>query len=55
MKTANRRSRASQRVFPPGLSGNLTGIPFCPEADIEASRGVSGAYEEEHPLLSRGE
>jgi len=36
-------------VFPPGLSGNLTGIPFCPNADIEAARGVTGAYEEEHP------
>ena len=36
-------------TLPPGLTGNLTGIPFCPDADIEASRGVNGAYEEEHP------
>jgi len=25
-------------VMPPGLTGNLTGIPFCPEAAIEAAR-----------------
>jgi hypothetical protein len=36
-------------TLPPGLTGNLTGIPFCPDADIEASRGVSGQEEEEHP------
>jgi hypothetical protein len=36
-------------VMPPGLTGNLTGIPFCPEADIETARHVSGAEEEEHP------
>jgi hypothetical protein len=36
-------------VFPPGLSGNLTGIPFCPNADIEASRVATGVFEEEHP------
>jgi uncharacterized repeat protein (TIGR01451 family) len=36
-------------VLPPGLTGNLTGVPFCPEADIEAARGVTGAEELEHP------
>jgi hypothetical protein len=36
-------------VLPPGLTGNLTGIPFCPEADIEAARGASGAEELERP------
>jgi hypothetical protein len=36
-------------VLPPGLSGNLTGIPFCPEADIEAARAVSGTEELERP------
>jgi uncharacterized repeat protein (TIGR01451 family) len=36
-------------IFPPGLTGNLSGIPFCPEADIEASRSVTGAQELEHP------
>jgi hypothetical protein len=36
-------------TLPPGLTGNLSGISFCPEADIEAARGVSGLEEEEHP------
>jgi hypothetical protein len=36
-------------VMPPGLTGNLTGIPFCPEADIEAARAVTGTEELEHP------
>jgi hypothetical protein len=36
-------------TLPPGLTGNLTGIPFCPEADIEASKHVTGAEEEANP------
>jgi hypothetical protein len=36
-------------VMPPGLTGNLTGIPFCPEADIEAARAASGTEELERP------
>ncbi len=36
-------------VLPPGLTGNLTGIPFCPEADIEAAKNASGAQEEASP------
>jgi uncharacterized repeat protein (TIGR01451 family) len=36
-------------VLPPGLSGNLSGIPFCPEAEIEAARTVTGTEELEHP------
>jgi hypothetical protein len=36
-------------TLPPGLTGNLSGIPFCPEADIEAAKGVSGAQEEAVP------
>jgi hypothetical protein len=36
-------------TLPAGLTGNLTGIPFCPDADIEAARGATGAAEEEHP------
>jgi hypothetical protein len=36
-------------TLPPGLSGNLTGIPFCPNADIEAAKTLTGAEEEEHP------
>ncbi len=36
-------------TLPPGLTGNLTGIPFCPDANIEASKTVSGAQEEAEP------
>jgi hypothetical protein len=36
-------------VLPPGLSGNLSGIPFCPEADIEAARTATGQQEIEDP------
>jgi hypothetical protein len=36
-------------TLPPGLTGNLSGIPFCPEADIEAAKSVTGAEEETNP------
>ena len=36
-------------VMPPGLTGDLTGIPFCPDAAIEAARGKSGARELAEP------
>ncbi len=36
-------------TLPPGLTGNLTGIPFCPDASIEAAKQLSGGEEEEHP------
>jgi hypothetical protein len=32
-------------VFPDGLTGNLTGIPFCPNAAIEAARTRTGQQE----------
>ncbi|MGN6275679.1 MAG: hypothetical protein ACTHNP_07090 [Solirubrobacterales bacterium] len=35
--------------LPPGLLGKLAGIPYCPEADIEAARRNSGVAELEHP------
>jgi hypothetical protein len=35
--------------LPAGLSGDLSGIPFCPDADIEASRQETGAQEEADP------
>jgi hypothetical protein len=35
--------------LPPGLTGDLTGIPFCPEADIAAARTKTGAQEEASP------
>jgi hypothetical protein len=36
-------------VMPPGLTGNLTGIPFCSEAQIEATRQATGLQEIENP------
>ena len=36
-------------VLPPGLSGNLSGIPFCSDAQIEAAKEVSGAQEIAEP------
>jgi len=35
--------------LPPGLTGDLTGIPFCPEADIALARTKTGAQEEANP------
>ena len=35
--------------LPPGLTANLTGVPFCPEADIALARSLSGVQEEAEP------
>jgi hypothetical protein len=35
--------------LPPGLTANLTGIPFCPEANIELARRKTGSAEESEP------
>ncbi len=35
--------------LPEGLTGDLSGVPFCPEADIEAARHATGAQEEAEP------
>jgi hypothetical protein len=35
--------------LPPGLLGRIAGIPFCPDVDIEAARGLSGTAETERP------
>ncbi|MGA9877066.1 MAG: hypothetical protein WBQ21_14790 [Solirubrobacteraceae bacterium] len=35
--------------LPPGLTADLTGVPFCSEADIALARGKSGAQEEAEP------
>jgi hypothetical protein len=35
--------------LPPGLSANLAGVPFCPDASIEAARHTSGALQETNP------
>ena len=35
--------------LPSGLTGDLTGVPFCPEADIETARHKTGAQEEASP------
>ena len=36
-------------VLPPGLTGKIAGVPYCPEADIEAAKENSGFAETEHP------
>jgi hypothetical protein len=35
--------------LPPGLTANLSGVPFCPDADIAAAREKTGAQEEARP------
>ena len=35
--------------LPPGLTANLSGVPFCSEADIAAARAKTGAQEEIEP------
>jgi hypothetical protein len=35
--------------FPPGLLGKIAGIPYCPDAAIEAARHNSGLAERDHP------
>ena len=35
--------------LPPGLVADLTGVPFCPEADIALAREETGAQEEAEP------
>jgi hypothetical protein len=35
--------------LPPGLLGKIAGIPYCPDADIEAAKSESGTEETEHP------
>jgi hypothetical protein len=36
-------------TLPPGLTGNLSGIPFCPEAAIQLAKEKTGAQEETEP------
>jgi hypothetical protein len=36
-------------IMPPGVTGNLSGIPFCPESDVRLAREKSGAQEEAEP------
>jgi hypothetical protein len=36
-------------TFPPGLTGKLAGIPYCPDQAIEAAKGRTGAEELERP------
>ena len=36
-------------LLPPGLTGKLADIPFCPEADLEAAKRETGVGELEHP------
>ena len=36
-------------LLPPGLTGNLSGVPFCSDADIQHAREQSGAEAETDP------
>jgi uncharacterized repeat protein (TIGR01451 family) len=36
-------------VLPVGLTADLTGVPQCPQADIEAARAKTGTQEEQSP------
>jgi hypothetical protein len=36
-------------VLPKGITGRLAGIPFCPDAAIEAAKSRTGTEEEERP------
>jgi hypothetical protein len=36
-------------TLPPGLTGNLSGIPFCPDASIELARSKTGQQELAEP------
>ncbi len=36
-------------IMPPGLTGNLSGVPFCPDSAIEAARHKTGAQESNEP------
>jgi hypothetical protein len=36
-------------TLPPGLLGKIAGIPYCPEADIEAAARETGVGEKGHP------
>jgi hypothetical protein len=36
-------------TLPPGLVGQIAGIPYCSDAAIEAARHAGGVEEEEHP------
>ncbi|HXS32156.1 MAG TPA: hypothetical protein VN758_00100 [Solirubrobacterales bacterium] len=35
--------------LPPGLLGKIAGVPYCPDAAIEAARANSGVAERDHP------
>jgi hypothetical protein len=36
-------------TLPPGLLGKIAGVPYCPDAAIEAAKLRTGREEEEHP------
>jgi len=40
-------------TMPPGLTGNLTGIPFCPDSAIEVARHATGRQEIGEPSCPR--
>ena len=48
-KDADQEIASFSASLPEGLTGDLSGIPFCPEADIELARHKTGRQEEAEP------
>ncbi len=43
-----------EATLPAGLTGKLAGIPYCPQAEIEAARHTTGAAEQASPSCPAG-
>jgi hypothetical protein len=48
-KTTEQEIVSYSAQFPPGLLAKIAGIPYCPDAAIEAARHSSGVAERDHP------
>jgi len=48
-KVAEQEIVSYSAQFPPGLLAKIAGIPYCPDAAIEAARRNSGVAERDHP------
>lgn len=48
-RDGDQQIRALNTTLPPGLTGRLAGVPYCPEAAIAAAAGKSGVAEQAVP------